>query len=151
MSSKSKQQKGSRPAPKPTHKQNPQRSAAANKNQPKQVKHHRSTILTVLLVIMALHGIFAAILYSTARMDAAVMQVDRPWIITMMIIHELLNIVAAGAIFYWKKWGLYVYAASTILAVVAGLLSIGMWSVFYMILPLVILGWVLRDYWGNFE
>jgi hypothetical protein len=44
-----------------------------------------------------------------------------------------------------------VYAASTILAVVAGLLSVGIWSLFYMLLPFVILGWLIRSKQSYFE
>jgi len=110
------------------------------------VKKERGILLTIVLVIMAVHGIFAAYLYSTAAPE-----VQRPWILTMMVVHSLLDIAAAVGIFYWKKWGLYVYAASTIIALVAGLLSLGMWSVFYMVLPLVIVGWLLRTKWDYFD
>jgi len=44
-----------------------------------------------------------------------------------------------------------VYAGSTIVALIAGLISVGMWSVFYMLLPFIIVGWVLRSKWGYFE
>jgi membrane protein YdbS with pleckstrin-like domain len=76
---------------------------------------------------------------------------SRPWLIGLMSLHFLLNVVAAVGIWFWKKWAMYVYAASTILAVVVGLLSIGIWSVFYMVLPFVILGWLLRTKWDYFK
>ena len=111
------------------------------------IRHkERGPILTILLIIMAIHGIFAAYLYSVGAPE-----VERPWIISMMVVHSLADIAAVVGIYYWKKWGLYVYAASTVLALVAGLLSVGVWSVFYMVLPLAILGWVLRSKWGYFE
>jgi hypothetical protein len=109
----------------------------------------RGTVLTIFLVLIALHGILAGILYYTERMDNSTL--DRPWILSLMVVHSLANVVAAVGIWYWKRWGLYVYSASTVLGVVVGLLAIGAWSLFYMILPLVILGWVLRTKWGNFE
>lgn len=114
----------------------------------KAVKKERGALLTIVLIIMALHGIFAAYLYSTMTTAP---EVQRPWIIGMMVLHFLANVAAAVGIFYWKKWGLYVYAASTILALVAGLISVGMWSVFYMVLPLAILGWMLRSKWDYFD
>ena len=115
------------------------------KNKPKV----RGPWLTLFLVIMALHGAGAAYLYYTVRVKEAVL--DRPWILTLMVIHFLANILAAVGIWYWKKWGLYVYAASTVLAVVVGLLSVGIWSLFYMFLPLAILGYILRSKWEYFE
>jgi hypothetical protein len=111
-------------------------------------RKERGTILTILLIIMAVHGIFAAYLYSTM---STAPEVQRPWIIGMMVLHFLANAAAAVGIWYWKKWGLYVYAASTVLAVVAGLISVGIWSLFYMVLPLAIIGWVLRSKWSYFE
>jgi hypothetical protein len=112
------------------------------------VKKAHGTLLIIVLVIMAIHGIFAAYLYyamSTAP------EVQRPWILGMMVVHSLADIVAAIGIYYWKKWALYVYAGSTILALVAGLISIGAWSTFYMVLPLAIVGWILREKWSYFE
>jgi hypothetical protein len=69
----------------------------------------------------------------------------------MMIVHMLANVVAALGIWFWKKWGLYVYAASAILALVAGLISVGIWSAFYMVLPVAILGWLVRTKWAYFD
>jgi hypothetical protein len=108
----------------------------------------RGTLLTILLVIMGLHGIVAGFFYYYYRTNSA--SLDRPWILTLMAIHFFANVAAVIGIWYWKKWGLYVYAASTVLALVVGLLSVGIWSVFYMVLPLAILGWVLRSKWEYF-
>jgi hypothetical protein len=108
----------------------------------------RGTALTILLVIIGLHGILGGYLYYALRMDTA--SISKPWILGLMSIHFLMNVVAAVGIWFWKKWGLYVYAASTVLALVVGLISMGIWSVFYMILPLAILGWVLRTKWSYF-
>jgi hypothetical protein len=108
----------------------------------------RGILLSIALIIMAIHGIIGTVIYYAIRTQDVL---ERPWIITLMIIHSLLNILAAVAIWYWKKWGLYVYTVSTGISIVAGLVSIGMWSVFYMIFPFVILGWLLRTKWKNFE
>ena len=144
MATKSKNKKGSHSKPSNKPSNNPSNNPS-NKKKPVVHKQH-GAVLTGALVIMAVHGIFAAYLYSTGAPE-----VSRPWIISLMVVHSLANIVAAVAIFYWKKWGLYVYAASTILALVLGLISIGVWSVFYMILPFVILGWILRSKMQYFE
>jgi len=68
----------------------------------------------------------------------------------LMALHFLANVVAAIGIWNWQKWGPYVYAGSTILALVIGLVTVGIWSVFYMVLPLAILGWLLRTKWSYF-
>jgi hypothetical protein len=104
----------------------------------KAKKKERGTLLTIALLVIAIHGVFAAALYYTSAPE-----VQRPWIISMMVVHFLANVAAAV--------GIYVYAASTIIALVAGLLAVGIWSTFYMILPLVILGWLIRTKWDYFE
>jgi hypothetical protein len=109
----------------------------------------RGTLLSIALVVMVLHGLFAAVYYAVAKVDSAYM--DRSWLISLMVLHFLANVVAAIGIWYWKKWGVYIYIGSTILAVVVGLLSIGIWSVFYMVLPFVIIGWLLRTKWSYFQ
>lgn len=104
--------------------------------------------LSLFLILMALHGIAAAFLYDALRTDASI---DRTLLVSLMVVHSLANVLAALGIWFWKKWALYLYAASTVLAVVVGLLSVGAWSVFYFVLPLVIVGWVLRYKWAYFN
>jgi hypothetical protein len=123
-------------------------SAKMSSKPKKEIRKERGTLLTIALVVMAVHGAIAAYLYSTL---STAPEVQRPWIISLMVLHFLANIVAAVGIFYWKKWGLYVYAYSTIVALVVGLISIGIWSTFYMILPFVIVGWLLRTKWDYFN
>ena len=145
MSSKSKKKKKPQTQPK-------------NKSQslpPKKSKYHarrkpveRGTVLTVLLVIMALHGIVATVLYNSLGKED---YITRPWLVTLMVIHSLANVIAAVGIWQWKKWGWQLYIASTVLSLVVGLLTVGMWSAFYMVLPLAIVGWALRTKWDNFS
>ena len=146
MSSKSK--KKSKPQTQPKNK---------SQSQPKnKSKYHarrkpveRGTILTVLLVIMVIHGIFATILYYNLRVDET--YITRPWLLTLMVVHSLANAIAALGIWKWKMWGWQLYIASTVLSLVVGLLTVGIWSVFYMVLPLAIVGWALRTKWKNFS
>ncbi len=119
-----------------------------NKKKKQPVKKVHGTLLTIVMIIIAVHGIFAAFLYSSM---SSAPEVQRPWIISLMVLHSVANIVAAVGIFYWKKWGLFIYSASTIVALVAGLISVGAWSIFYMVLPLVIVGWILRSKMKYFD
>ena len=118
-----------------------------NKND-NAIAKERGFWLSLILVVMALHGLFGTVFYYVIRTQDAL---DRPWIISLMVLHSLANVVAAVGIWFWKKWALYIYAASTVLAIFVGLISIGLWSVLYMIMPFVILGWVLRTKWSNFD
>ena len=121
----------------------------STKSKKKSTPKHRGTFLTILLVIIGLHGIVAGIFYYYARLDDSI--VTRPWLLMLMAIHFFANVISAVGIWKWKMWGWQLYVASTVLALVVGLLAIGIWSVFYMILPLAIVGWVLRTKWDNFS
>jgi len=133
--SKSQQQKsGAKPASKST----------TNK---KQVHKVRGFWLTAALVLMIVTGLAAAIFYNAANTP----QVDRTWILTMVVVANLLDVIAAIGIWLWKRWGMYVYLYATIIAFVAGLASVGMWASFYLILPAVIVGWLLRSKWDYFD
>jgi len=108
----------------------------------------RGWLLSLILVVMAVHGILATALFYAIRTQEAL---DRPWIISLMVLHSFANVIAAAGIWYWKKWALYVYAVSTGLAIFVGLVSVGAWSIFYMIFPFIILGWILRSKWDYFN
>lgn len=110
--------------------------------------HHRGPWLTFLLVVMALHGLFATYFFYTSRMNDA--YISRPWLLTLMAIHSLANVIAAAGIWNWKMWGWQLYVVSGILSLIVGLVSVGIWSVFYMVLPLAIVGWALRTKWNQF-
>lgn len=126
---------------KPRH-HNPKKSTKAVK------KKERGTAVTIILILIAVHGIFATYFYYTVRTQEA--DLSRPMILSLMVLHSLANVIAAVGIWYWKKWALYLYALSTVVALVVGLLVAGPFSIFYMVLPLVILGWVMRTKWDYF-
>ena len=126
------------------------RTAQTRSKAAKPVKKEHGVWLIIALVLMAVHGIVATFVYNTARLN--VDPNPYPWMLGLMLAHSVLNIVAAAGIWFWQKWALYVYAFSAVLAVVAGLLTgYGMYSVFYMILPVAIVGWLLRTKWDYFE
>ena len=135
---KSKSNTQHKPGTKPTSK------STAHK---KPVHKVRGFWLTAALVLMIVTGLAAAIFYNAAKTP----QVDRSWILTMMVVANLLDVVAAVGIWLWKRWGTYVYLFATAIAFVAGLASVGMWASFYLILPAVIVGWLLRTKWDYFD
>ncbi len=130
------------------------RTSRKIKNHPVQEPVRKSLLkssrhsLTIALIVVVVHSLLAAVLYFGLRTDPAV---ERTWILGLMVLHFLLNVVAAIGIYFWKMWGMYLYAASAVIALVVGLVSIGAWSAFYMVLPIAILGWLLRTKWDYFE
>lgn len=109
----------------------------------------RDPWLTFLLLLVAFHGLFATYFFYTLRVEEAI--ISRPWILTLMMIHSAANVIAAVGLWNWKMWGWKLYVLSAALALVVGLVSVGIWSVFYMVLPVAIIGWVLRTRWNQFN
>ena len=126
--------KGKKPAPK----------AAMRKS--------RGTGLTIVLVLMAVHGIIAGAAYlALYKEPSTITMTTHITRLALMGLHMLANVVAAVGIWFWKKWALYVYAASTVVALVVVLIS-GIWyCAFYVVLPLAIVGWLLRTKWDYFD
>ena len=120
----------------------------STKSKQKSQTKTRGTFLTILLVIMALHGIVATFVFYSLRMDDSM--ISRTWLVTLMLIHSVANVIAAVGIWKWKMWAWQLYIASTILGLAVGLLTMGMLSAFYAVLPLAIVGWALRTKWDNF-
>ena len=116
------------------------------KKQPVKPKE-RGCLLTGIIVLIVIHGIIGTAAYYAIRTQEAL---DRPWLITLMVLHSILNIIAAFGIWNWKRWGIQLYAVSTAISVVVGMVSVGAWSIFYFILPLVILGYVIKSRWKDF-
>lgn len=108
------------------------------------VKKERGGWLTACLVLMMVHGIFAAflVLYLRQQQSGA----SPVWVLLVLFALAVAHVVAALAIWEWKQWGLILYAAVTLVSMAVGLLLTGtqLW-VFHEVLPLAILGYVIKD------
>ncbi len=106
--------------------------------------------LSAWLILILLHGIFAAGLIWYLRT-----QRDDPspaWILLILFILAVADIVSAIAAWNWKKWGLWLYAISTVAGIAIGLvLTASQLIVFHDIVPLVILGMLIRDKRAYFD
>lgn len=109
----------------------------------------RGTWLSLWLILVLLHGIFASGLIwylRTQRNDPS-----PSWILAILFLLAVADIVAALAAWNWKKWGLWLYAVSTAADIVIGLVLTGsQLVVFHEIIPLAILGYLVRDKWADF-
>ena len=125
-------------------KQGKTKNKSTTKGQPKKpVRKQRGTLLTILLVVILLHSIFASYLaYYTLKEDYSG---SATWIIVSLVLVTLGNLVAAVGMWFWKKWAVYLYGA---MAVVAGIVHIVLTGstmvLFYDLIPVVILGYVIR-------
>jgi uncharacterized membrane protein (DUF2068 family) len=103
-----------------------------------------------MLVLIALHGVGAVYLIFTLRADTSPGALA--WIAPTLFALAIADIVAAVAIWYWKKWGLRLYAISTAIGIAVGLIvTASQLIVFHDIIPLVILGYIIKDRRSDFD
>jgi hypothetical protein len=109
-------------------------------SQPKE----RGCWLTGWLIFIAIHGIGSSILILSLRWQETMTVFA--WALPVLFLLSLADIVAAVAVWSWKRWGLVLYAISTLVGLVAGLVltRTQLW-VFHDIIPLVVLGYLVKD------
>lgn len=109
----------------------------------------RGTWLSLWLILILVHGIFASGLIWYLRNQRN--DPSPSWILVVLFLLAVADIVAALAAWNWKKWGLWLYTVSTAVGIVIGLvLTASQLVVFHDIIPLVILGYLVRDKRENF-
>ena len=118
--------------------------AASKGNRPvkKSAKKERGTLLSVLIGLIFLHSVIAVLLgYVTLKDEYAIY---RTWVVVGLSLLSLLDIVAAVGLWYWKKWAIYLYAITRVIATSIHLMLTGsLLVVFYDLLPVAILGYVI--------
>ncbi len=103
-----------------------------------------------MLVLIALHGLVSAYLVYYLRADRDLEALT--WMLPILLALAIADVVAAVAIWYWKKWGLGLYLISTAVGIGAGLiLTASQLVVFHDIIPLAVLGYIIKDRWGDFD
>jgi hypothetical protein len=139
MSSKSSKRKS---APKggaiaaPYHRA-PARPAAA-------AKPVHGNLLTAAIVIMAIHGVFNTVALLLIRKSEYYN--PPPWLWVAAFAVGIATVVAAVALWYWKRWGLYLYLAAAIASAVIGVITFPTFGIaFYNLIPVAILGWILNS------
>ena len=107
----------------------------------KQVRKERGTLLTVLLVIVFLHALLATYLGYTSLKEE---YVRTSWVLPLLTLTSIAGIVAAVGMWYWKQWGIYLYAITCVVQAAVHLMLTGsLMVVFYDLLPLSILAYVI--------
>jgi hypothetical protein len=133
-SSKSKGRKNQR-----THK--PSAQPTPRKQAPQPVKKERGGWLIAILVFILIHAVFSAILLLIYHKDPGP---AKPWLLAAALIISLAEIVAVVALWYWKKWGLYLYVVAVLAGIGVGLVAYpSMLVAFHGIVPVALLGYVL--------
>ena len=108
----------------------------------KTVHKERGTLLSVLYILIGLHGVLGAYIgYTTLKSQ----YVSATWVLPVLTLVSLAAIVSDVAMWYWKQWGIYLYAIVCIAQAAVHLMLTGsLMVVFYDILPVAILAYVLN-------
>lgn len=122
-------------------------SKATSKARPAK---QRNTLLTIALVLVILHGIFLAIVYWTViPEEQRTVGNLAQW---AMFLASAADIVAGVAMWFWKKWGIYLYAVAAVVgAVIAVLASGDLFLIFGALLPAIIVLYIVMMQRNKFE
>lgn len=123
-------------------KQQPNKPGTKPANKP--MKKKRGTFLAVLIIFFGLHGALGAFLgFKTLNQQYAG---QTSWVLPLLILAAVLTVVAAIGMWMWKRWAIYLYIATQVMAMIAHLVLTGsMLVVFYDAIPLLILGYALNE------
>lgn len=143
-------QKSTRSQPVSTQSgQGPAGQSTKNPSKPSSqqtVKKHRSTALTIVLVLVSLGAIIDAIIPLLYRKTAY--EITHPIVLGGVILMALLGVVGVVGLWLWKRWGIYLFVASVAVSVGVGLVIYpSIWAAFHALIPLLILGYGLST--GN--
>lgn len=82
----------------------------------------RTPVMTAAIIYVIIHGLlWTAASWATARELTG----NRPWYLGLLIAASAASIVAGVALWYWKRWGFYVYAVTAVAVAVLTLLFTG--------------------------
>ncbi|HQY90432.1 hypothetical protein [Caldilinea sp.] len=113
-------------------------------------RKHRKTLLTIALVIVLLHGFLMTAIFWTVRPD-----VERNLgnvAVWVMLLSSVADVEAAIAMWYWKRWGIYLYGLAAIGAAVVAVLASGdLFLLFGALLPAIIVLYIVTMQREKFE
>ena len=129
-------------APKKSNSAKPVSNSSSKGPVKKQVHKERGAILTTLLVLILVHSIIAAYVGYASLKDQ---YTKTNWVIPLLTLVAVADIVAAVAMWYWRQWGITLYAVTCIIQAAVHLMLTGsLLVVFYDILPVAILAYVIN-------
>ena len=98
--------------------------------------------LTAMLIIIVIHAIFTAVLLISYHKNPGVTR-EVLWGGAFLV--ALLEIASVVVMWFWKKWGLYLFVAATLASIGFGLVIYpSMLAAFHAIIPLAILAYILQ-------
>jgi hypothetical protein len=117
---------------------------------PARSAKRRSTLLTIALILVILQGIFLAVVYWTVLPDAQ--RALGNLALWIMFLASAADVVAGVAMWFWKKWGIYLYGVASVVGAAVALLASGdLFLVFGALLPSIIVLYIVLTQRNQFE
>lgn len=117
----------------------------------KPAKKERKWYLSLVILLVLISGIFFTFWVFNEKRLLGISYAEFPWWAWGILVTNVADIIAALALWKWKKWGLWLYLASittrTVLMVTAGAFGSG----FASFLPFAIVGYAASLNWKQFE
>lgn len=118
----------------------------------KKVVHtkERGWLLTVAIILVIIGGFVS---FAIAWSESGIRGTALPtWFVVAAVTSAVADVIAGIGLWRWKKWGYYLFLASTIVSIVLGLLVTGSaLFAFSRIIPFAILGYIMMPKWDHFE
>lgn len=101
----------------------------------------RTSLITAVIVLIFLHGaLFTLLAWSDMRTNGIE---ERTLYMPLLLITSVADVIAAVALWYWKRWGFQLYVAATLVMATAGLMNTGYILVlFASLLPAIIAAYI---------
>jgi len=113
----------------------------AGLRQQKGKTKERGGWLTAALIIIIIRNLLAAIwIFTIARNDGVTTGTA---VTILLVLASLADAIAGVAMWYWKKWGLYLFAISTVAGIILHTIVLGPFVIFYDIVGPAILAYIL--------
>lgn len=120
-------------------------------HQEKPVHKERKWYITLAIVLVLISGLFSTLWVFNERRLLELAWTEIPWWAWGILVVNVADIIAAIALWRWKKWGLWLYLAAvvtrTVLLIAGGALGTG----FASFLPFAIVGYAISLHWKQFE
>jgi hypothetical protein len=116
------------------------------------VERQRGGCLTAFLILMLVVNPLTGLYYLFAGSSLSQSLPSLPgWAVPALGVLALVNFVFALAIWNWKKWGVYGFAASSAIVFVINLISLGLLPALTGLVGLGLLAYLLRGVWQFME
>ncbi len=112
---------------------------------------HRTTLQTIVLIYVLLHGVFWTIM--TRSFVLQIGPEDTTLMLSLLVLGSIASIVAGIGMWIWKRWGLYLYAVSVVVVSILVFVDTGgsMLMLFGSLLPPIIVAYILQPGFSQFK